>query len=64
MEGREGYLVLGQRYLAEYGDITIVAAIGSVLFAGAMLYYARNLLLPATTDEPRCAASPDNRIRH
>ena len=25
---------------------TIVAAIGSVLFAGAMLYYARSLLLP------------------
>ena len=46
MEGREGYLVLGQRGTAQNMVFTIVAAIGSVLFAGAMLYYARSLLLP------------------
>lgn len=46
MEGREGYLVLGQRGTSQNMVFTIVAAIGSVLFAGAMLYYARSLLLP------------------
>lgn len=46
MEGREGYLVLGQRSTSQNMVFTIVAAIGSVLFAGAMLYYARSLLLP------------------
>lgn len=45
MEGREGYLVLGQRGTSQNMVFTIVAAIGSVLFAGAMLYYARSLLL-------------------
>ena len=46
MEGREGYLDLGQRGTSQNMVFTIVAAIGSVLFAGAMLYYARSLLLP------------------
>ena len=41
MEGREGYLVLGQRGTAQNMVFTIVAAIGSVLFAGAMLYASR-----------------------
>lgn len=45
-EGREGYLNLGQRESSQNMVFTIAAALGSVLFAAAMLYYARSLLLP------------------
>ena len=46
MEGREGYLSLGQRESSQNMVFAIAAALGSVLFAAAMLYYARSLLLP------------------
>ncbi len=46
MEGRDSYLNLGQRSSSQNLVFTIVAALGSVLFAAAMLYYARSLLLP------------------
>ena len=46
MEGRESYFDLGQRSSSQNLVFTIAAALGSVLFAAAMLYYARSLLLP------------------
>ena len=46
MEGRDSYLNLGKRSSSQNIVFTIAAALGSVLFAAAMLYYARSLLLP------------------
>lgn len=46
MEGRDSYLNLGKHSSSQNIVFTIAAALGSVLFAAAMLYYARSLLLP------------------
>lgn len=46
MEGRDSYLNLGKRSSSQNIVFTIAAALGSVLFAAAMLYYVRSLLLP------------------
>lgn len=46
VEGRDSYLSLGKRTSSQNLVFTIVAAFGSTLFAAAMLYYARSLLLP------------------
>ena len=59
MEGREGYLVLGQRGTSQNMVFTIVAAIGSVLFV-----LRTQPAAAGTADEPRCTPRRGWRIRH